>query len=100
MNEDVNILARRNPFSDITEAKEVAYGLAARGTLKLTDAAGPLWNLNVKSNGVVRISRVVYSGKIRKTLTGTSVVEITMDDDAYTATARFLVDGQIVEMTW
>ena len=100
MNEDVNILARRNPFSDITEAKEVAYGLAARGTLKLTDAAGPLWNLNVKSNGVVRISRVVCSGKIRKTLTGTSVVEITMDDDAYTATARFLVDGQIVEMTW
>lgn len=98
--ECMGVFARRNPFGDVAAAKEVARELAALGTLELTDDEGFAWNVKVTPGGVAKISRVTYSGASRKTLTGTSVVDVAEGGYGYMATVRFLMDGRIVEISW
>ncbi len=101
-NADVDLAARRNPFydTDNVEAKAVAAELAAQGTMTFTDASGLVWNVKVAPTGVATISRVTGSGKNRKTVSASSVVNVWTNGVECSASARFLVGGQIVEVNW
>ncbi len=96
-NADADVSARRNPFGDNDEAKAVAVELAALGTQQVADASGLVWNVKVASTGVATISRVTGSGRNKKTVSATAVVNVRTDGAGYVATARFLVDGKIVD---
>ena len=95
---DTELSARRNPFGDNDDAKSVAAKLAARGTQSVTDAAGVAWKARVAANGVATISRVTGSGKNKKTVYASAVVNAWTDGSDYGADARFLVAGKIVEI--
>lgn len=101
-NADVDLAARRNPFydKDNVEAKAVAEELAAQGTMKFTDASELVWNVKVAPTGVATISRVTGTGKNKRTVSASSVVNVWTNGVEYSASARFLVDGQIVEIVW
>ena len=101
-NADVDLAARRNPFNDTdnVEAKAVAAELAARGTQQFTDASGLVWNVKAAPTGVATISRVTGTGKNKKTVSASSVVDVWTNGAEYSASARFLVGGQIVEVNW
>ena len=101
-NADVDLTARRNPFNDKdnVEAKAVAADLAARGKLQFTDTSGLVWNVKTAPTGVATISRVTGTGKNKKTVSASSVVNVWTNGAEYSASARFLVGGQIVEVNW
>ena len=100
-NADTEFSARRNPFGDNAEAKDVALQLNAMGARTVTDAAGLVWTLKVSASGVATISRTTGTGKKKKTVSATAVVEVSRtDDDGYRAVARFLVGGKVVEADW
>ncbi len=99
-NVDADVSARRNPFGDNAEAKAVAAELAALGTRKIADASGLVWNVKVASTGVATISRVTGSGKNKKTVSASAVVNAWANGAEYGATARFLVNGKIIEVDW
>ena len=103
-NADTVVSVRRNPFgdSDNAEAKALAAQLAALGTQTYTDDMGLAWKLKVSTAGVATLSRTTGTGKKKKTISATAVVEATpvTDGDGYTATARFLVGGRVIVATW
>ncbi|MBR4654428.1 MAG: nucleotidyl transferase AbiEii/AbiGii toxin family protein [Kiritimatiellae bacterium] len=100
---DVVLMARRNPFGDKdnAEAKSVAADLAALGTQDFTDETGLAWKVKVSAKGVATISRTTGTGKKKKTISATAVVEVADSGggDVH-ATARFLVSGKIVTFAW
>ena len=107
LNADTVVSARRNPFGDKdnADAKGLAAQLAALGTQTFTDDTGLAWKLKVSTAGVATISRTVGTGKKAKTTSATAVVEVgavyAADPDAgYTATARFLVGGRVIAVSW
>jgi len=99
-NVDIDVSARRNPFGDNAEAKAIAADLAALGTQKIVDGDGVSWNVKVATSGVATITRTTGSGKNKKTISATAVVELANDGDGYSASARFLVSGKVVEIDW
>ena len=104
INADTVVSARRNPFgdSDNADAKALAAQLAALGTQTFTDEAGLAWKLKVSAAGVATISRTTGTGRKKKTTSATAVVEVAPDayGDGYTATARFLVGGRVIVVSW
>lgn len=100
-NEDTYVLARRNPFGDNADAKSVAAVLAAQGTRTFTDESGLVWNVKMSSNGVATISRTTGSGKNKKTVSASAVLEV--DSDAggnLTGATRFAVLGKVIAIPW
>ena len=100
-NEDTYVLARRNPFGDNADAKSVAAVLAAQGTRTFTDESGLVWNVKMSSNGVATISRTTGSGKNKKTVSASAVLEV--DSDAggnLTGATRFTVSGKVIAIPW
>ena len=104
INADTVVSARRNPFgdSDNADAKALAAQLSALGTQTYTDEAGLAWKLKVSAAGVATISRTTGTGRKKKTTSATAVVEVAPDayGDGYTATARFLVGGSVIVVSW
>ncbi len=103
VNADTGVLARRNPFGDKdnAEAKSVAADLAALGTQDFMDETGLAWKIKVSANGVATISRTTGTGKKKKTISATAVLEVADSGggDVH-ATARFPVSGKIVTFAW
>ena len=100
-NADTVFSARRNPFGDNAEAKDVAAQLYAMGAKQVTDEAGLVWTVKVSASGVATISRTTGTGKKKKTVSATAVVEIARTgDDSYQAVARFLVSGKVIAVDW
>lgn len=101
LDEDIYVSVRRNPFGDNTDAKAIAAAIAAQGTRSYTDGSGLTWNLKVASNGVATISRATGSGKNKKTISATAVLEVEKGDSGYVrGVTRFLVSGKVVTVTW
>ena len=100
INADTVVSARRNPFGDNVEAKEALAGVRESAPKSLVDDNGTTWKLAVSDKGVATISRTTGSGKNKKTLTATAIVEVARDGEGYSATARFAVSGKVVEATW
>ena len=101
LDEDIYVSVRRNPFGDNTDAKAIAAAIAAQGTRSYTDESGLTWNLKVASNGVATISRATGSGKNKKTISATAVLEVEKGDSGYVrGVTRFLVSGKVVTVTW
>jgi len=105
VNTDTAVSARHNPFGDKNnaEAHEVAAQLASLGTQSYTDETGLTWKLKVSTSGIATISRTVGTGKKKKTVSATAVVEVgTVDEEAPAAgcraVARFAVDGKVIEV--
>lgn len=101
VNSDRGILARRNPFGNNAEAKAIARSLAALGSQRYVDAGGLVWNVKVSASGVATISRTTGSGKKKRTISATAMVEVVCaEGGGYQAVARFLVGGKVIEVTW
>ena len=100
LNADAVASARRSPYGDNAEAKEALAAIRASAPASFTGNDGTAWKFSVSDNGVVTISRTTGSGKNKKTVSATSVVEIVRDGDGYAARVRFLISGTIAEMTW
>jgi len=100
INADTAVSARRNPFGDNGEAKEALAGIRESAPKSLVDGNGTTWKLAVSDKGVATISRTTGSGKNKKTVTATAIVEVARDGDGYSAMARFAVSGKVVEATW
>ena len=107
LNADTVVSARRNPFGDKdnADAKELAAQLAALGTQTYTDDTGLAWKLKVSAAGVATISRTTGTGRKKKTTSATAVVEVgaidaSDPDIGYTLTARFLVGGRVIVVSW
>ena len=101
LDEDIYVSVRRNPFGDNTDAKAIAAAITAQGTRSYTDESGLTWNLKVASNGVATISRATGSGKNKKTISATAVLEVEKGDSGYVrGVTRFLVSGKVVTVTW
>ena len=101
LNSDAVVSARRNPFGDNAEAKDVAAQLNATGAKQVTDGDGLVWNVKVAANGVATILRTTGSGKNKKTVSATAVVEVVpAEGDGYLAMARFLVNGKVLVASW
>jgi hypothetical protein len=98
VNADTYVSARRNPFGDNADAKAVAAALAAMGTRTFTDDGGIAWKLKVASNGVATISRTTGTGKNRKTISATAIIEVYEDAGGMQCMARFLVSGKLVQV--
>ena len=99
-NADTAVSARRNPFGDNAEAKEVLPGIRELAPKSLVDDGGTTWKFAVSDKGVATISRTTGTGKNRKTVTATTIVEVARAGDGYSAKARFAVGGKVVEATW
>jgi hypothetical protein len=100
LNADAVVSARRNPFGDNAEAKEALAAIRASAPASFTGNDGTAWKFSVSDNGVVTISRTTGSGKNKKTVSATAVVEIGRDGEGYAARVRFLISGTIAEMKW
>ena len=74
--------------------------IRASAPASFTGNDGTAWKFSVSDNGVVTISRTTGSGKNKKTVSATAVVEIGRDGEGYAARVRFLISGTIAEMTW
>ena len=104
-NKDVVLSARRNPYNDADDvdgAKELAAGFSLwLGTSNtFVDESGITWNVKASTAGVVTISRTTGSGKNKKTITATAVLEVD-DFAAYrNYSARFLVSGKVIGTSW
>ena len=101
LNEDIYVSVRRNPFGDNTDAKAIAAAMAAQGTRIYTDESGLAWNLKMSSNGVATISRTTGSGKNKKTISATAVLEVEKGGSGYVrGVTRFLVSGKVLSVAW
>ena len=98
INVDTWICARRNSYGDDAEAKALAAELVALGTLSITDAEDVVWNLKVAANGVATITRTTGTGKNKKTISATAVVE--WAGDGYAPYVVFFVSGRIINFDW
>ena len=96
LNADTHVSARRNPFGDNADAKAVAAALAAQGARSFTDDWGIAWKVKVAPNGVATISRTTGTGKNRKTISASAVIEVDDDAAGIRGRASFLVSGKIV----
>ena len=100
VNADQDFSARRNPFGDNADAKEVLVDIRGNAPKSLVDDGGTTWKFSVSDKGVATISRTTGTGKNRKTVSATAVVEVEHVVEGYSAKARFAVSGKVVEATW
>ena len=98
VNGDTVLSARRDPFGDEDEARELAAALAARGVQKLADADGLVWDAKVSENGVATIARAASEGGFASATAVLAVEKLA--DGGLRASARFLVSGVVLEMAW
>lgn len=97
-NTDPTVSARRNSYNDVDDAKELAAWFSSwLGTnSSFNDESGTKWNIKASTAGVVTISRTTGTGKNKKTITATAVLEVS-EAGAYTNySARFLASGKLV----